>query len=225
MWRRLLSIHLFICVSCFITFIPCSCNNWLVFLHFLFSGLAVFGLTVEVGERPSPAQVWGWTLRWPRRHSCDPHSRRSPEGEALCPAASACSKALQTHGRTTEPPPSSASRSLKYSETRRSALSPRGRVERSVRQKTDSPSLNSLTTLATYGLSSSSPSIRMCWPVLMTVVLGRPSTLMANELKHKQTQKRRFDFRGKHWKYTIKYKYGVQQHMKVLNPNKLQLII
>lgn len=59
----------------------------------------------------------------------------------------------------------------------------------------------------------------------MTVVLGRPSTLMANELKHKQTQKRRFDFRGKHWKYTIKYKYGVQQHMKVLNPNKLQLII
>lgn len=46
----------------------------------------------------------------------------------------------------------------------------------------NSPSPKSLTTLATYGLSSSSPSIRMCWPVEMTVVLGRPSTRMANDL-------------------------------------------
>lgn len=64
----------------------------------------------------SPAQVWGWTRRPPRRHSCGTDSRRSPAGEAPCPAASVCSTALQTCGRTTEPTPSSASRSLKHNE-------------------------------------------------------------------------------------------------------------
>lgn len=47
----------------------------------------------------------------------------------------------------------------------------------------NSPSPKSLRTLATYGLSSSSPSMRMCWPVEMTVVLGRPSTRMAKDLQ------------------------------------------
>lgn len=49
----------------------------------------------------------------------------------------------------------------------------------------DSPSPNSCRTLATYGLSSSSPSMRMCWPGVMTVVPGTPSVLMTRELKHK----------------------------------------
>lgn len=61
----------------------------------------------------------------------------------------------------------------------------------------DSPSPNSRTTLATYGLSSSSPSMRMCWPVLMTKVLGRPSTLMAKELVHKENRKQMLEFHNK----------------------------
>lgn len=50
------------------------------------------------------------------------------------------------------------------------------------------PSPKSRTTLATYGLSSSSLSMRMCWPVEMTVVPGRPSTLMAIDLQHRRVR-------------------------------------
>lgn len=76
----------------------------------------IVGVDPAEGGGPSPAPVWGWTRRSPRRRSCGPDSRRSPAGEAPCPAASVCSAALQTRGRTTEPPPSSASRSLKHSD-------------------------------------------------------------------------------------------------------------